>query len=160
MRSVSQRVDDQVIQIFEKRGGGIRQRTEIGEICRAAEAKAEHPEIAVQQRHGNNLHAHQLEWAMDNVEVDARNGALRGRVVKNIGKGAANHAKRFFRAVHGERGFLANVEGANIVEAEDVVGVAVGEEDGVEAIEADAEGLLAKVGRGVDDDVLAVARKQ
>jgi hypothetical protein len=55
---------------------------------------------------------------------------------------------------------LPDVERPNIVEPEDVVGVVVGEENGVEAIEADAEGLLAKIGRGVDDDVLAVARKE
>src|SRR5260221_12655449 len=96
--------------MFEKGGGGIRQRNVIGEICRAAEAKAEHLEIAMQQRDGNNLHAHQLEWAMDDMEVDARDGALRGRVVKNVGKGAANHTKRFFRAVHGSEGFLRKVD--------------------------------------------------
>ena len=55
---------------------------------------------------------------------------------------------------------MADVEGANVVEAEDVVGVAVGEQDGIEAVEADAEGLLAEVRRGVDHDVLSVAREQ
>src|SRR6202022_1102068 len=54
-------------------------------------------------------------WGIDGVEVHARDGALRGCVVKNVGEGAANHAKRFFRAVNGQGGFLANVEGTNIV---------------------------------------------
>ena len=42
------------------------------------------------------------------------------------------------------------VEAANVVEAEDVVGVAVGEENGVDAPDAVREGLDAQVGTGVD----------
>jgi len=41
---------------------------------------------------------------------------------------------------------LADVEGANVVEALDVIGVAVGEKNGCEAIEAGGEGLGAKSG--------------
>ncbi len=43
-------------------------------------------------------------------------------------------------------------EGAEVVEAEDVVGVAVGVEDGVEVADVFAEGLGVEVGAGVDDD--------
>ncbi len=114
----------------------------------------------MQQGDGNNLRAHQLEWAIDDVEVHARDGALRGSVIEDVREGAAKHAKRFFRAVHRERRFLTDVEGANVVEAEDVVGVGVGEQNGVEAIEANTQCLLAKVGRGVDHYVFSVAREQ
>ena len=41
---------------------------------------------------------------------------------------------------------MPDVEGPNIVEPEDVVGVVVGEEDGVEAIEADAKACWRKSG--------------
>ena len=40
-----------------------------------------------------------------------------------------------------------------------MIGVAVGEQDGVELRDADAEGLVAKIGRGVDDDVFVVIAK-
>ena len=46
-------------------------------------------------------------------------------------------------------------ERAEVVHAEDVVGVAVGVEDGVEAADAGADGLGVEVGAGVDDDVVA-----
>src|ERR1700730_2547127 len=160
MRDIAQGIYDQVIQIFEECGRGVWQRAEVGKISRTAKAKAEHFQIAMPQRHGNDLHAHQLERAIDDVKVHAGNSALRGRFIEHIGKGATNHAKSFFRAVDRQRGFLANVEGANVVEAEDVVGMAVGEQNGVEAVETDAQGLLTKVGCGVDDDVWFVARKQ
>src|SRR5258707_12259376 len=160
MRDVAQCVDDQIVQAFEERGRRVRQGTEIGEIGGAAKAKAEHFEVAVQQGDGNNLRAHQLKWAIDDVEVHARDGALRGSVIEDVREGAAKHAKRFFRAVHGQGGFLADVEGANVVEAEDVFGVGVGEQNGVEAIEANTQCLLAKGGRGGDDRVFSAEGQQ
>ena len=59
-------------------------------------------------------------------------------------------------AVDGDGAGLAEIEGADVVEAEDVVGVAVSEEDGVEFGDADAEGLVTEIGRGVDDDVFVI----
>ena len=47
-------------------------------------------------------------------------------------------------------------EGAEVVQAEDVVGVAVGVEDGVDAADAFAEGLGVEVGAGVDEDDVVV----
>ena len=46
-------------------------------------------------------------------------------------------------------------QGTEVVHAEDVVGVAVGVEDGVEAVDAGGNGLGVEVGAGVDDDVVA-----
>ena len=160
VRSVAQGVDNEIVEISEERGGSLRQGAEVSEIGGAAKAKAEDFEVAVLERDGHKLDAHQFERGVHDMQINAGDAALRGCAVKNVGKGAAQYAEGFFRAVDRERRFLADVERANVVEPEDVVGVVVGEEDGVEAIEADAEGLLAKVGRGVDDDVLAVARKE
>src|ERR1700730_10542542 len=157
MRNVAQRVDDEIVQIGEERSRGLRQRAEIGEIRGAAKTKAEHFEIAMQQRNRNNLDAHQFERAVDNVAVDTRDGALRGRVIKNVRESAANHAKRLFRTVDGQRSFLANVVGTNVVEPKDVVGVAVGEQNVVEALEAGTQRLLPKNRRGVDDNIFSIA---
>ena len=46
-------------------------------------------------------------------------------------------------------------ERAEVVHAEDVVGVAVGVEDGVEAADVFADSLGVEVGAGVDEDVVA-----
>ena len=62
-------------------------------------------------------------------------------------------------AVDGDGSGLTEVEGTDVVKAENVVGVAVGEEDGVELGDADAEGLVAEVGGGVDDNVAVVEAK-
>ena len=55
---------------------------------------------------------------------------------------------------------LAKVVGADIVEAHDVVSVAVGEEHSIEAVEVGAQGLLPKVGSGVNDGEFAGAREE
>jgi len=55
---------------------------------------------------------------------------------------------------------LAHVERPNVVESENVIGVSVREEDGIEPLKANAKGLLAKIGRGVNNDVLTLAGEQ
>ena len=47
-------------------------------------------------------------------------------------------------------------ERAEVVHAEDVVGVVVGVEDGVDGAEIFADGLRVEVGAGVDEDVVVV----
>src|SRR5579859_6409738 len=151
MRKVAQGVNDQVVEVFEQCGGGFRKGTEIGEISGAAETKAEHLKIAMQQRHGHEGNTHEFERAGDDAQIHAGDAALLGDAVKDVSKGAAQDAEGFFGAVDGQGRFLANVEGANVVETENVVGVPVGEQDGVKAIESNTQGLLAEVGSGVDD---------
>ena len=58
--------------------------------------------------------------------------------------------------VDGEVGAVVEGEGAQVVEAHDVVGVAVGVEDGVDAADIFAEGLGVEVGAGVDEDGVVV----
>jgi len=94
---------------------------------------------------------------LDVVEFDARYGAERRLVIKDIREDAPDDAKRFFVAVNGKRGTLADIEWSDIVESENVVSVAVSEQNRVEAVERDAERLLAEVGGGIDHDVLAAA---
>ena len=51
---------------------------------------------------------------------------------------------------------MVEAEGAEVVEAHDVVGVAVGVEDGVDAADVLADGLGVEVGAGVDEDGVVV----
>src|SRR5215475_4597803 len=80
--------------------------------------------------------------------------------IKNIGKSSAQDLESFFACKNGECCSLPHVEGANVVEAEDVVGVSVRKENSVEALDPGTESLLAKIWRRIDDDVLAAAREQ
>src|SRR6266699_2505996 len=96
----------------------------------------------------------------DDIQGDARHGTQRRLVVENISENAPDDLKRVFVAVYRQGRALANVVGTNVVEAENMVGMAVGEQDGVEALEPGAHSLLAKVGGGVDDHIVTVPRQQ
>src|SRR5208337_4959999 len=146
MRDIAESVDDEVVEVFEERHGGFGEAAEIGEIRGAAEAETEDVHFAVEERHGNDGNAEKFKGAFDYMEDDAGNGAEGGLGIKNVGKGAADDAEGFLGAVDGHGSTLADVEGANVVEALDVIGVAVGEKNGSEAIEARGEGLGAKIG--------------
>src|SRR4051794_4357733 len=72
--------------------------------------------------------------------------------VEGIGKDAADVFESVRRGVKGN-GALTVVEGANVVEAENMVGMAVGVNDSVEPVNGGGEHLRAEVGRGVDQDI-------
>ena len=59
-------------------------------------------------------------------------------------------------AVTGHRPPLQRVEAADLVEPEDVIGVAVREEDGVDAADAERQRLRAQVGSGIDQQRVPV----
>jgi len=58
--------------------------------------------------------------------------------------------------VEGKVAGVVEAERTEVVHAEDMVGVAVGIEDGVEAADAFANRLRVEVGAGVDDDIVAI----
>jgi len=80
--------------------------------------------------------------------------------VKDVGERAADDLKRFLRAVHRQRHILADVERANIIKAEDVIGMAVRKNNRIQAVETHAQRLLPKVWGRIDHHVLPVAGKQ
>ena len=55
---------------------------------------------------------------------------------------------------------MAEGEGAEVVHAEDVVGVAVRVEHGVEVLKVFANGLVVEVLSGVDEDVVVVVSEK
>jgi len=108
---------------------------EVSEISGIREAEAKDFHVSVDERDRDKRQAEELNWISDGFESDAGDGAERWLVIESVGKCATQDLKSFLVTVDGERNPLANVERANIVETEDVVGVAVGEENGVQASE-------------------------
>src|ERR1700730_3770257 len=160
MRNVAKRVENEFVKVFEQGGGRIWQRTEIRKIGRAPKTKSKHPEFTVQQRNGHNRNSDKFHSTVQDVEFYARNGAERRPVVKHIGKRAPQDVERLLRAVDRQRRLLANIERANVVEAEDMVRMAVGQQNGIETVETGAQSLLAKIRCCVDDHVFSMSREQ
>jgi len=111
----------------------------------------------VDQRDWRDVCAEELDGTADGIDFDERDSADFGLAIKDVGKGAAKHIERFGVRENGKRRFLADVEGANVVKAKNVIGVSVGEKYRVQTLETDAQSLLAKIGRGVDNNMVAVA---
>ena len=108
------------------------------------------------QGDGDDAESEEIERLLgDGVEVDARGGGLRGLGIEGVAEDAADDVEGLDGSVGRDGHFLVVVEGAHVVEAQDVVGVGVGVEDGVDAGDAGAQGLGAEIGRGVDEDILA-----
>ena len=84
------------------------------------------------------------------VQRDLRDRADGGRLVKHIRKRTLKRGDRLGGRIHGQRGFLPHVKRANVVESQDVIGVAMREENRVQAFQAHAERLRAEVRRRVD----------
>jgi len=160
VRNIAQGVQDEFVEALEKGHRRFGQAAEIREISGAAETETQNLHVAVLHRDGHERNAKKLDRSDRELERNARDGAERGFIVKDVREHAADDSKGLFVAVDGECCALANIERANIVEPENVVGVAVGKQNGVNTVEPDAKSLLAKIRRRIDDDVLAIAGNQ
>ena len=90
------------------------------------------------------------------MERDAGAGGVAIVRAEGVVEDALDGAGGGVVGVEGEAAGEMEAERAQVVHAEDVVGVAVGVEDGVDAAEVLADGLGVEVGAGVDEDVVAV----
>jgi hypothetical protein len=77
--------------------------------------------------------------------------------LEDIREDAPDDSKGVLVAVNGQSFPLPDIVRSNIIKSEDVVGVAVREQDCVQAVEANAEGLLAEIRAGVNYHVVAAA---
>ena len=81
--------------------------------------------------------AEDLERSLvDQIHIELRDAGLACAAVERVLENALDDGEGGARNVNGNRGLLVIVEGANVVEAEDVVGVTVRVDDGVEAVDA------------------------
>ena len=157
MGFVAKCVQKQHVEPGEVLHGFFRDLAVIGEIGEGAEAESVDLAFSVQQRHRSAGDPKQIErLAIEDVWLDSRTRGLRGLSGKHIAKAMLDTGESLLGAVNGDRATLAKVERADVVETHDVIGVGMGKQDGVKVRDGGAEGLLSKIGRGVDEDRTAV----
>lgn len=132
MGRVTKRVEDEMVQAAQQSFGGFRHGAEIGEVGHGADAEALNGERAMLGGDGNDVRAEEFKGSVERMEFDLGKGTFAGLRFENISEGAAENCESFFRGINGNRGSLFLVEWSNVVEAQDVVGVGVGIQDGVE----------------------------
>lgn len=157
MRPFAQRVDDEDAEVLQQRQAGVGDDVHVGEISSVPEAEACHLLLAVDERHALESGSVNGDGflAFETVHADAGAGRIfrfgrEGIVEDSLDDGGAGVVgiKRHVAVgmMEGER--------AQIIEAEDVVGVGVGVEDGIDVADFFAQNLFAEVRAGVDEDTM------
>ena len=155
---MAQRVEDEDVDAVEQRPRRVGNAAAVGQVGEVAEAEAENRPRAVQDRH--RLTATPSIANGPSIVVSSICGMpppFCRRRVEDVAEGAPQVVgRRAHRRRRGIAPLLQHVEAAHFVQAHDVIGVAVREEDRVDARDAVRQRLLPQVGRGVDQDRRAV----
>jgi len=158
MFGVLQRIEHQDIKIMQQAEGFFGNAAHIGAIGKISDAKTQDGHVAVKK--GNRLpcHSTDLEWTLDETVDQMRPehllfGRRRGECV------AETSREGLLRLLIGpdvEGGFGKGVESPEIIEPHDVIGMPVGDDDSVNAIDVIGDALQAQFGRDIDEDAKAV----
>ena len=165
VRLAAEGVKDEDVEVLEEReafGGDV---AEVGEVGCGAEAVAGDLVVAVGDRDAEEVGSEEDDFGSgrggDAVDGDAGAGGVAvGAGAEGVVEDALDGGGGGLVGVEREAVGVVEAERAEVVHAEDVVGVAVGVEDGVEAADVLADGLCVEVGAGVDDDVVVVPGDQ
>lgn len=153
---VAEGVEEEDVEILEEFERGVWDVVVVRQIGEFAEAESVNGHGAVEERDGDDGFSKEIEGsAGEGLDSEMGAAGFLFAIGEDVLEDAADDVEGVGAAVDGDVGLLPEIKGADIVEAEDVVGVAVSEENGVEFGDAGAEGLVAEVGGGVDDDFAA-----
>jgi hypothetical protein len=155
MWMMAERVEEEKIEAFELRERALGNGAEVCEIRAGTEAIAENLGFPVNDSYGNEGRAEEFDGCGDVVKLDLGESAefVIGfeDVLEDRTQGASGALVGVERKL-ASSGDAGKAERTEIVEAENVVSMAVGVEDGVDAIDPLANGLFAEVGRCVDEN--------
>ena len=150
---MAQRIEDQDVDAVEDGPRLVGQPVAVGQVRERAEAKAENRPRAVKDRHGLDADGIDIESRGDRRQAHLRDAAaLLVRRIEDVGERAAQIAGGALIGVGRDRAALHRVEAAHFVHAHDVIGVAVREQDGIDAGHALGQRLHAEIGGGIDQD--------
>src|SRR6185437_11598784 len=96
MRSVAQRVENQMVKAAQEILRRLRDRIEIGEISDGADAESIHSDGAVTRGERNYFRAEELECTVDCVEFHLWQRALERWPRENVSDSAAENGERVF----------------------------------------------------------------
>ncbi len=108
----------------------------------------------MQHRHRRKRRSEDFDWTIDWVQFDLCQAAVFIIRVENIAEDTAENFRGVLAGI--QRNFASTshackTQRPNIIQTENVVGVPVGVDDGVDLADMLADGLFAEVGRSVDE---------
>ena len=156
---VAECVEDEDVEILQEGDALGREVAHVGEIGCGAEAVSGDGETAVGDGDALEVGSEEIDegagGGIEAMDFDAGAGGVTVFGAEGVFEDAFEGGGGVVVGVDGEVAGEMEAEGAKIVEAHDVVCVAVGVEDGVDAADALANGLGVEVGAGIDEDGVA-----
>ena len=157
VRFFAEAIDDEDGDITDKIADGRGDGGAIGEIdsagaARAVDSESRGGDATVRDGERNKSGGADGERAGDGVCFGADVGGATYFEIESVVEGFFEAGESEGIGVERDAVTIFDGVGAEIVEAGDMIGVAVGIEDGIEAGNGGAEGLGSEIGRGIDDD--------
>ena len=156
-------VEDEDVEVLKKRDALVGDVAHVGEIGGAAESVAGDLLAAVGYGDAAETGAEQVEACagrgVDAVKLYAGAGGIAVLGAEGVFEDVLEGLCGGVVGVDGEVAFGMKAEGAEVVEAHDVVRVAVSVKDRVDAADVFADGLDVEVRAGVDEDGVAIVDK-
>lgn len=128
----------------------------VGKICGAPKAKSVHCAFAVTEPDRREIESEEIDRsAVKSVGDQPRHRGFRITGVEDVAETVPDICNGFSRAVNGNLTALPEIKRAYVVEAHDMVGMRMREQNGIHSFDPGAQGLLAQIGRGVNKDAVA-----
>jgi len=154
MRARQQGVQHQDLESCELGPGRVGDLLRVGKVGHRSDAVSQHGAVAVGQRERAHPQAGDLGLRIRVEGMGAELGLTRPRLgrggVEDVPEASPQFRQRGRRAVHREAAPLPHREGAQVVDAVDVVGMRVGEEHGIECRHTRRHELESQLGGRVD----------
>jgi hypothetical protein len=159
MRGVAQRIDDQQIESAQLLERLFRNQITIGHErdlgAPVVQAKRGHFGLTVDDRDRPHLHSADLKIASDRLRGDLRQTAADVLNIEDVMEDLPQLAQRVFAREEWNRA-LPEIYRADIIEPEDVIGVAVRDQQRIDPVDLFPESLLPEVGGYIDDQTLII----
>src|SRR5579864_79303 len=143
---MSQSIQKKNVESLQPRKRRVRNAAEVGEIGGRTKTVAENFRLAMDHRYGLELRAKKIELPLDRLEFQPRQPAKLIVRVENVAEHIADVLRCFGARIKRNPALVVIAQGAKIVDAEDVVGVTVGVDHGIDLRNLLADRLFAEVG--------------
>ena len=159
VRLAPQRVEHKDVEPFEQRKALRWDVAHIREVCGGAEAVAGDGVAAMRDGHADKLCTEQVNRrtgsGIETMNLDAGARGVTVDLAEGVLEDAFDDLSRKVIRIECDTFGFAEAQGAQVIHAEDVVGVAVRIEHSIDAVDAFSDGLSMEVRAGVDQDVVS-----
>jgi hypothetical protein len=161
MRHMTQRVEKQNVETVQLLQRGGRNFAVIGEIGSRSATEAEDWSFSVYYRQRLEARAEKLDRSVDGMQIDERKSSeFIGRFEDVAEHGAKKFAGMWRGIERHPAGSVEKRQRAQVVDSENMVGVGVGVEHGIELSHVFAQRLFAKIGSAVDHHMASVVAEE